>query len=159
MRRFEKSVMLHSLDMHWRDHLSQMEYLRQSIFLRGYAQKDPKQEYKREAFNLFTAMLDSIKRQVISLLSVVEIQAPADIDAVEAQEEQRRIANNESMIFRHASVSSLESAEDEQLALEGEKISAQAGGAVMRTAPKVGRNDNCPCGSGKKYKHCHGRIS
>jgi preprotein translocase subunit SecA len=161
MRRFEKSVMLHSLDMHWRDHLSQMEYLRQSIFLRGYAQKDPKQEYKREAFNLFTAMLDSIKRQVISLLSVVEIQAPADIDAVEAQEEQRRLANNESMIFRHASVSSLESIEEEQLALnESEKMSAQAGGAsVMRTAPKVGRNDNCPCGSGKKYKHCHGRIS
>ncbi len=160
MRRFEKSVMLHSLDMHWRDHLSQMEYLRQSIFLRGYAQKDPKQEYKREAFNLFTAMLDSIKRQVISLLSVVEIQAPADIDAVEAQEEQRRIANNETMIFRHATVSSLEGiGEEEQLNVnEGEKMSA-AGGAVMRTAPKVGRNDNCPCGSGKKYKHCHGRIS
>ncbi|MBS0289187.1 MAG: preprotein translocase subunit SecA [Proteobacteria bacterium] len=157
MRRFEKSVMLHSLDMHWRDHLSQMEYLRQSIFLRGYAQKDPRQEYKREAFNLFTSMLDSIKRQVISLLSVVEVQAASDIDAVEAQEEQRRIANNESMVFRHASASALEGNEEE--GLENEKISAMGGATMSRAAPKVGRNDLCPCGSGKKYKHCHGRLA
>ncbi|MBN9288496.1 MAG: preprotein translocase subunit SecA [Gammaproteobacteria bacterium 39-13] len=160
MRRFEKSVMLHALDSHWRDHLSQMEYLRQSIFLRGYAQKDPKQEYKREAFNLFTAMLESIKRQVISLLSIVEIQAPADIDVVEAQEQQRRIANNESMIFRHAAASALEGAEEEQLGMGEEKMSAMGGGAtVTRATPKVGRNDLCPCGSGKKYKHCHGQLS
>ncbi len=154
MRRFEKSVMLHALDQHWRDHLSQMEYLRQSIFLRGYAQKDPKQEYKREAFNLFTAMLDSIKRQVVSLLSVVEVQAATDFDGIEEKDEQRRIANNETMIFRHAS-----SEEEEQLALEQEKISAAGGATMSRVAPKVGRNDNCPCGSGKKYKHCHGRLA
>ncbi|MGD9591759.1 MAG: preprotein translocase subunit SecA [Candidatus Berkiella sp.] len=158
MRRFEKSVMLHSLDLHWRDHLSQMEYLRQSIFLRGYAQKDPKQEYKREAFNLFTAMLESIKRQVISLLSVVEVQAAADIDEAQAQEEQRRLANNENMIFRHASSSALES-EEEQMALEHEKMSAAGGGTVSRASPKVGRNDLCPCGSGKKFKHCHGTLA
>ncbi len=158
MRRFEKSVMLHSLDLHWRDHLSQMEYLRQSIFLRGYAQKDPKQEYKREAFNLFTAMLDSIKRQVVSLLSVVEVQAATDIDEAQAIEEQRRLASNESMIFRHATASALEG-EDEQMAMENERMSAAGGGTVSRVAPKVGRNDVCPCGSGKKYKHCHGTLS
>ncbi len=158
MRRFEKSVMLHSLDSHWRDHLSQMEYLRQSIFLRGYAQKDPKQEYKREAFNLFTDMLESIKRQVISLLSVVEVQAATDIDEAQAQQDQRRIANNESMIFRHASASALEN-EEEQMALEQEKMSAAGGGTVSRVAPKVGRNDLCPCGSGKKFKHCHGTLA
>lgn len=158
MRRFEKSVMLHSLDLHWRDHISQMEYLRQSIFLRGYAQKDPRQEYKREAFNLFTAMLESIKRQVISMLSIVEIQAPADIDAVEAQEEQRRQASSESMIFRHAEAASL--SEEAQMGMEnGEKLSAAGGASYARVAPKVGRNDNCPCGSGKKYKHCHGRLA
>lgn len=159
MRRFEKSVMLHALDTHWRDHLSQMEYLRQSIFLRGYAQKDPRQEYKREAFNLFAAMLESIKRQVISLLSIVEIQAPADIDVVEAQEQQRRIANNESMIFRHASASALDAVEEEQLGVNAEeKMSAVGGATVTRATPKVGRNDLCPCGSGKKYKHCHGQL-
>ncbi len=158
MRRFEKSVMLHSLDMHWRDHLSQMEYLRQSIFLRGYAQKDPRQEYKREAFNLFTAMLESIKRQVISLLCVVEVKAAEDVDAIEAQDEERRIANNESMIFRHTTGNTLEN-EAAMLGFEEEKMSAAGGGTVSRAAPKVGRNDLCPCGSGKKFKHCHGTLS
>ncbi|MBS0290573.1 MAG: preprotein translocase subunit SecA [Proteobacteria bacterium] len=159
MRRFEKSVMLHSLDTHWRDHLSQMEYLRQSIFLRGYAQKDPRQEYKREAFNLFTAMLESIKRQVISLISIAEIQASADIDAAQAQETQRRIANNESMIFRHGSMSALDLASEEQLGFEEEKLKVANGSNVVRSAVKVGRNDICPCGSGKKFKHCHGKLT
>ncbi|MFI4937635.1 MAG: preprotein translocase subunit SecA [Candidatus Berkiellales bacterium] len=159
LRRFEKSVMLHSLDVHWRDHLSQMEYLRQSIFLRGYAQKDPRQEYKREAFNLFKAMLKSIERQVISVLSLVEIQAPADVDAVEAQEEQRRVSNQRTMEFQHATLSAL-GAEEEQEALNEKMTAAGGGGAasVMRTSPKVGRNEPCPCGSGKKYKHCHGQL-
>lgn len=156
MRRFEKSILLHSLDAHWRDHLAQMEYLRQSIFLRGYAQKDPRQEYKREAFNLFTAMLESIKRQVISVLSLVEIQAPADLDLME-ETEQRRTAN-QSMEYRHLSASALVSEPQESSELE-ERMSATGGaGARMRIAPKVGRNEICPCGSGKKYKHCHGRL-
>ncbi len=153
MRRLEKTLMLHTLDTHWRDHLSQMEYLRQSISLRGYAQKDPRQEYKREAFNLFAAMLDSIKRQVSSILSLVEIQAPADIEAVEAMQNQRRLASDKVLEFRHAETSALE--------MPAQEAQASAGGgvvAVMRTTPKVGRNEVCPCGSGKKYKQCHGRL-
>jgi len=160
MRRFEKSVMLHALDSHWKDHLSQMEHLRQSIFLRGYAQKDPRQEYKREAFNLFTALLDSIKRQVISILTMVEIEAAADIEAFDAIDAERREFNNQAMEFRHPQASSMPLSEEEQEALNMEqKMSAAGGGGnVVRMASKVGRNENCPCGSGKKYKHCHGRI-
>lgn len=162
MRRFEKSVMLNSLDIHWRDHLAQMEYLRQSIFLRGYAQKDPRQEYKREAFELFSAMLDSIKRQVVSMLSLVEIGAAADVEAVEEINEQQRKVNDRSLEFRHASLSALEIAGADQAELLDERMSAVGGSSssatMIRTAPKVGRNDSCPCGSGKKYKHCHGRL-
>lgn len=160
MRRFEKSVMLNSLDAHWRDHLAQMEYLRQSIFLRGYAQKDPRQEYKREAFELFSMMLDSIKRQVISMLSLVEIGAASDVEAVEVLNEQQRKESDRSLEFRHASLSALEIAGADQSAeMVNEKVSAMGGSStVVRMAPKVGRNDTCPCGSGKKYKHCHGRL-
>ncbi len=150
MRRLEKSVMLHAIDSHWRDHLAQMEHLRQSVFLRGYAQKDPRQEYKREAFNLFTSMLESIKRQVISMLSLMEVKASVDMEAVE---EQQRLVNNDSLEFQHQEMSSL-ALEEEQ------KMSAAGGGGstVTRMVPKVGRNESCPCGSGKKYKHCHGRL-
>jgi preprotein translocase subunit SecA len=159
MRRLEKSMMLHALDSHWRDHLSQMEYLRQSIFLRGYAQKDPKQEYKREAFNLFVAMLESIKRQVIGTLSLVEVQAGSDIGVVEAIEEQRHFANSEAMEFQHASTSALELTEQAMVQPEVQ-MSAAAGmrTTTMRSATKVGRNEACPCGSGKKFKSCHGRL-
>lgn len=159
MQRFEKSLMLHSLDIHWRDHLAQMEHLRQSIFLRGYAQKDPRQEYKREAFNLFTAMLESIKRQVISLLSLVEIRAPADVEVVEAVEEQRRLASSDTLEYRHASLSALELAiEQDQTANEKVAVGGGTSTTVLRPQAKIGRNDNCPCGSGKKYKYCHGRL-
>lgn len=154
MRRLEKSVMLHSLDTHWRDHLSQMEHLRQSIFLRGYAQKDPRQEYKREAFNLFTGMLESIKRQVVSLLSLMDIQNSQEIEAIEAFDEQRRMSNDNLLEFKHVSLSALEQEEAQDA-----KIANGGGGVtVARPAPKVGRNDLCPCESGKKYKHCHGRL-
>lgn len=146
MRRLEKSIMLHSLDTHWRDHLSQMEYLRQSVFLRGYAQKDPRQEYKREAFNLFTAMLESIKRQVISMLALVEIQNPSDVEAVEAIEEKRHAIDTQSLEFHHQAANSLE--------LEPEKPAT----VTPIRSLKVGRNASCPCGSGKKYKHCHGQL-
>lgn len=161
MRRFEKTIMLNSLDLHWKDHLSQMEYLRQSIFLRGYAQKDPRQEYKREAFNLFTAMLDSIKRQVVGTLSLVEIHEASDVEAAEAQEELRRQASTDSMEFLHAeTVSPLALTEEADAVAMNEKMSAAGGSfaTVVRATPKVGRNDDCPCGSGKKYKHCHGRL-
>lgn len=154
IRAFEKTVMLHCLDNHWRDHLSQMEYLRQSISLRGYAQKDPRQEYKREAFNLFTAMLESIKREVIKLLSLVEIKVPADVEAMQASDEQKRLENNQHLEFHHAASSALGEANEAQFDMAvGENVVP-----LMRTASKVGRNEVCPCGSGKKYKHCHGQV-
>lgn len=159
MRRFEKSVMLHALDSHWKDHLSQMEYLRQSIFLRGYAQKDPRQEYKREAFNLFTALLESIKRQVVSILTMVEIDAAADIEAAEAQDAERREFNNQAMEFRHPDASSIALSEEEEMQMQTKLVANGGGsGSSSLSSPKVGRNENCPCGSGKKFKHCHGRI-
>ncbi|MCS5710817.1 preprotein translocase subunit SecA [Candidatus Berkiella aquae] len=158
MRRFEKSVMLHALDTHWKDHLSQMEHLRQSIFLRGYAQKDPKQEYKREAFNLFTNLLDSIKRQVISILTMVEIDAASDVEAAEAQEAQRRQFNNQAMEFRHPDINMALTEEEQNLEMQP-KMVANGDTTSVSASSKVGRNENCPCGSGKKYKHCHGRLA
>jgi preprotein translocase subunit SecA len=148
MRKFEKSVMLHCLDTHWKDHLAAMDYLRQSIGLRGYAQKDPKQEYKREAYNLFTNMLQQIKREVISLLCRVEIK-PQDL--VEAEEKRRLEAEQaaQNLNFQHEETNALEVEED---------LDAFANATFTRDAPKVGRNDVCPCGSGAKYKACHGRL-
>lgn len=155
MRRFEKSVMLNSLDSHWRDHLSQMEYLRQSIFLRGYAQKDPRQEYKREAFNLFTAMLDSIKRQVISLLSLIEIQAANDLEHIAA------VPAPATMEFRHPASALLTEEAMKKTEFEQQFMATGSDSAANfgRQAQKVGRNENCPCGSGKKFKACHGKLS
>jgi len=151
MRKLEKSVMLQSLDTHWRDHLSQMEYLRQSVFLRGYAQKDPKQEYKREAFNLFTAMLQSIQRQVIGIISLLEIQQPQDVAAMEAQQ---RIENFDSLEFKHADVAQFK----DNVVQLADKKTVNGDSMAHRPGEKVGRNENCPCGSGKKYKHCHGKL-
>ena len=138
IRNFEKAVMLQSLDGLWKEHLAAMDHLRQGIHLRGYAQKNPKQEYKRESFELFSQMLDTLKVDVISILSRVQVQQQADVEAVE---EQRRAAEVERK-FEHESVT------------EPEKPAA-----VQRSGPKVGRNDPCPCGSGKKYKQCHGKLS
>jgi preprotein translocase subunit SecA len=137
MRQFEKAVMLQSLDNHWKEHLAAMDYLRQGIHLRGYAQKNPKQEYKRESFELFAAMLDNLKAEVISLLSKVKVQAQEDVDAVERQRAEQ-------------AAKATKTNEDNQPA-----------GTVRvgnRTEPKVGRNEPCPCGSGKKYKQCCGKL-
>lgn len=137
-QRFEKSVLLNSLDTHWKEHLAAMDYLRQSIGLRGYAQKDPKQEYKREAFNLFTSMLDNLKRDVISTLFRVEVRAKEDVEAIDNI---RHHAADLPMDFQHAAPSNdVEEAE------------------VLQLQPKIGRNQECPCGSGKKYKYCHGVL-
>lgn len=144
LRQFEKSVMLQSLDTHWKEHLAAMDHLRQGINLRGYAQKNPKQEYKREAFELFSTMLDNLKLDVIGVLSRVQIRAAEDVDAVE---DQRRKAESTDMQFQHE--------EMEQVATEVPQTSPSA---VFRDAEKVGRNDPCPCGSGKKYKQCHGKL-
>jgi len=145
LRQFEKAVMLQSLDTHWKEHLAAMDHLRQGINLRGYAQKNPKQEYKREAFELFSTMLDQLKLDVIGVLSRVQIRAPEDVEAVE---EQRRKADQIEMKYQH----------DEAEHVGGEVPAAPAG-PVFRDAEKVGRNDPCPCGSGKKYKQCHGKLS
>ena len=145
LRHFEKSVMLQTLDSLWRDHLSAMDHLRQGIHLRGYAQKDPKQEYKREAFELFTALLDALKREVVMVVTKVQVRAEEDVEAVD---EQRRIQQN--MEFQHADASAL--GQEEQK--EGEDKSQP----FKRPDKKVGRNDPCPCGSGKKFKHCHGKL-
>lgn len=145
MRHFEKAVMLQTLDGQWKEHLAQMDYLRTGINLRGYAQKDPKQEYKRESFSLFRTMLDNIKHEVIRILSRVQVRAPEDVDAV--NEQRRQSADVE---YQHDSA--------EQMGQE-EAESPQASQPFMRDGSKVGRNDPCPCGSGKKFKQCHGAIS
>ncbi len=155
MRHFEKAVMLQVLDGHWKDHLAAMDYLRQGIHLRGYAQKNPKQEYKREAYELFTEMLGRIKADVIGLLSKVQVRAEEDVEKVEEQRRQQVPMN-----FQHAEASAL--SEEPVSAEEGMASDAQSDEAksqpFVRTGRKVGRNEPCPCGSGKKYKQCHGRL-
>jgi len=144
MRNFEKGVMLQTLDSLWKEHLAAMDYLRQGIHLRGYAQKDPKQEYKRESFAMFAAMLESLKYEVISTLSKVQVRMPEEVEAMEQQrrEEAERLAQQQQL-----------SHVEEDLLAAAEPVAEQSG------ERKVGRNDPCPCGSGKKYKQCHGRIA
>ena len=134
LRQFEKAVMLQSLDSHWKEHLAAMDHLRQGIHLRGYAQKNPKQEFKRESFELFAELLDNLKYDVIGILSKVQIRAESDVEAVE---EQHRKADEAPKEFKHESTSEPEPA----------------------AMPRVGRNEACPCGSGKKYKQCHGKLT
>ncbi|MBI4754265.1 MAG: preprotein translocase subunit SecA [Betaproteobacteria bacterium] len=142
-RSFERSVMLQSLDTHWREHLAALDQLRQGIHLRGYAQKNPKQEYKREAFELFEALLDTVRREVTQVLVTVQIRSREEI----AEAEPAMAVEN--VQYHHADY-------DEALAKAAE---ARPAPSPVRAAQKVGRNDPCPCGSGKKYKHCHGRLS
>lgn len=146
MRNFEKGVMLQTLDTMWKEHLAAMDYLRQGIHLRGYAQKDPKQEYKRESFSMFANMLEALKYEVISILSKVQVRMPEEVEAVEQQrrEEAERLARQQQ--FSHQG--------DNALAEEPE-----GNRPVVREERKIGRNDPCPCGSGKKYKQCHGRLN
>lgn len=152
MRAFEKAVLLQTLDNLWREHLAAMDYLRQGIHLRGYAQKDPFQEYKREAFEMFQAFLENVKRETIEVLSKVTVARDEDIAAMEA-EEHARLAELE-VTHDEVSILGQRSAELPQPALQSE-----AAATVRREEPKVGRNDPCPCGSGKKYKHCCGKLS
>ena len=155
MRALEKHVMLTVLDQSWKEHLARMDYLRQGIYLRGYAQKQPKQEYKKEAFELFSDMLENVKREVVTLLSRVRIRSDEEVQALEAAERQQVEARLSQSQFQHQDVGSY-SADEEAAQVEA----AQQGIAqVQRDEPKIGRNDPCPCGSGKKYKHCHGQLS
>ncbi|EEF25617.1 conserved hypothetical protein [Ricinus communis] len=138
--------MLQSLDNHWREHLSSLDLLRQGIHLRSYAQKNPKQEYKREAFELFAMLLDTVKREVTQVTMMVQLRSEEDVEAVE------RPAELENVQYQHADFNAGQAGDEEaqapqmQLPFEREGI-------------KIGRNDPCPCGSGKKYKQCHGQLS
>jgi len=151
---FERSVMLQNVDSHWREHLAALDHLRQGIHLRGYAQKNPKQEYKREAFELFGQMLDLIKNGVVRLIMSVRIQSREEAEAAEEQMAPAPVGN---VHYQHADFDAERSEAGELLEPpEGEAPRQQP---LVNALPKVGRNDPCPCGSGKKYKQCHGRLS
>ncbi len=158
MRHLEKHVMLTVLDQVWKEHLSRMDYLRQGIHLRGYAQKQPKQEYKREAFELFEQMLAKVQVDVITILARIRVRSEEEMAQIEAQERQRQQARP--MEFQHADPGSYSADEEAAQA----QAAAQGGATAVahepaRVGPKVGRNDPCPCGSGKKYKQCHGQLT
>ena len=158
MRQLERHVLLSVLDGQWKDHLASMDYLRQGIHLRGYAQKQPKQEFKREAFELFGQLLDRVKTEVVTLLARVRIRTEDEVAALEEQQQQRQ--QRAAMQFQHAEASGF-AAEGAEPA-EPAPSRAPLGGPsapLVRDTPKVGRNDPCPCGSGKKYKQCHGRLA
>jgi preprotein translocase subunit SecA len=145
LRQFERSLMLQTVDQHWREHLANLDHLRQGIHLRGYAQKNPKQEYKREAFELFSDMLDRIKQDVVRIVLSVQVRTEQDVAAVE---EAPAVSN---VRYQHTDY-------DEALAKADANDGPATPAPFVRAGEKVGRNDPCPCGSGKKYKHCHGRI-
>jgi preprotein translocase subunit SecA len=160
MRHLERAVMLQQLDLHWREHLAGMDYLRQGIYLRAYAQKNPKQEYKREAFALFTAMLDRIRSDTVMLLQRLQVRTEEEIEREEA-ERQRRLQSR--MQLQHAAPPALAEqarpaamvAPEQDLPEVGE---AEPAAPFVRGERKVGRNEPCPCGSGRKFKHCHGAL-
>jgi len=168
-QQFEKVVMLGQLDTQWKEHLAALDYLRQGIHLRGYAQKNPKQEYKREAFDMFGSMLEQVKHDVASIVSRVQFASREDIERMEAQ---RAATNN--IQAQHAEAQSAIAGPAAQSAgaparapgmrssgppMSAEQPAAEAPPPFVRTDRKIGRNEPCPCGSGKKYKRCHGRLS
>jgi preprotein translocase subunit SecA len=177
MRHVEKQVMLQKVDQHWREHLAGMDYLRQGIHLRGYAQKDYRFEFKREAFEMFAAMLERIKYETASLLATVEVRTQEEI---EREEEERRRRLMRALQAQHAEAASalaLGGAEEAEAPVAARPGAAgaperragaaaapplpppEASGTFVRGERKVGRNEPCPCGSGKKYKHCHGALT
>jgi preprotein translocase subunit SecA len=179
MRHVEKEIMLRKLDQHWREHLAAMDYLRQGIHLRGYAQKDYRFEFKREAFEMFAAMLERIKYETVSLVATIEVRTQEEIER-EEEERHRRLMH--ALQAQHAEAASAltatgGAAEPAPSALPPppERRAAgapgpfpagpplppppEASGTFVRSERKVGRNEPCPCGSGKKYKHCHGALS
>ncbi|MEM1155544.1 MAG: SEC-C metal-binding domain-containing protein, partial [Pseudomonadota bacterium] len=155
MRNIEKQIMLQVLDTLWKEHLSTMDHLRQGIHLRAYAQKNPKQEYKRESFALFEELLSNLKLEVVKFLSHVQIQRQDEAQQIEQQ--RREAAEREKLAFQHAQASGMASAPD--TAEQGEaQVPAPTPRTFTREQPKVGRNEPCPCGSGKKYKQCCGKL-
>jgi len=154
LRHFEKAVMLQTLDQLWKEHLAAMDHLRQGIHLRGYAQKNPKQEYKREAFEMFFAMLERIKHDLVSVLARVQVRGEQDVEKVE----ERRRPDPQRMQFQHAPVAAPAAAAPDAAAGTTAAAPPRAVAVPVRADRKVGRNEPCPCGSGLKYKQCHGRI-
>ncbi|NNC97340.1 MAG: preprotein translocase subunit SecA [Gammaproteobacteria bacterium] len=153
LRHFEKAVMLQQLDMHWKEHLAAMDHLRQSIGLRSYAQKNPKQEYKKEAFTMFNTMLDNVKRDTVSILARVRVRDEQEVEEMERRRQAQQAKRN--MQFKHAESSSFNQGDaDAESANAAEPVQP-----FVREGKKVGRNTPCPCGSGKKYKHCHGKLN
>jgi preprotein translocase subunit SecA len=151
LRQVEKQIMLQVLDNLWKEHLASMDHLRQGINLRAYAQKNPKQEFKRESFELFRMLLDNIKSEIVRILFRIEIASREEIDAMEEQRRQQQ----EKIQLKHDSVSAMhDESSDEEETVGREKLAA----TYVRDGDKVGRNEPCPCGSGKKYKQCHGRL-
>ena len=157
MRNYEKHVMLNVLDKYWKDHLAAMDYLRQSIGLRGYAQKNPKQEYKREAFEMFAELLERIKYEVVTILSKVKIQSNEQVEQLDANENPQV----ENVNYQHADATGMQQspAEDGSDASKQETAVAATAQPYHREQKKIGRNEPCYCGSGKKYKQCHGKLS
>jgi preprotein translocase subunit SecA len=145
VRDYERSIMLNFLDSHWREHLSALDHLRQGIHLRGYAQKNPKQEYKREAFELFSLMLDTVRTEVTGHLMLVQIRTSEQVEEAVERQEQTELKN----LQYHQNTD-----HDEALENANEDVKVQP----FVRGQKVGRNDPCPCGSGKKYKQCHGKL-
>ncbi len=143
---FERSVTLYSLDTHWREHLAALDHLRQGIHLRGYAQKDPKQEYRREAFELFARLLDVVKLDVTKTIMMVKIQTPEELEQA-SESMQEDLSDLKDVQYQHANSDAAEDSPEAK------------GNLPIQAGPKVGRNDPCPCGSGKKYKQCHGQLS
>jgi len=156
MRTFEKQIVLQILDNLWKEHLATMDQLRQGIFLRSYSGKNPKQEYKREAFALFQDLLTNIQEEVVKMLSLVQVRQEDEADAIERQREEQRA--RERMQYQHAAATAMSQegvANDTPAGRQQETSNAP----FVRDVPKVGRNEPCPCGSGKKYKVCHGRLA
>ena len=152
LHQYERSIMLQSIDSHWREHLASLDYLRQGIHLRGYAQKQPKQEYKREAFELFSNMLDGIKREVTQVLIRVEVRSTDEVAAAEKAAEEAASRSTQNVQYHHADY-------DEALADNDKAAEQVAAQPYVRNDIKVGRNEPCWCGSGKKFKHCHGKLT
>ncbi len=155
-RQYERYVMLQILDAHWREHLAALDHLRQGIHLRGYAQKNPKQEYKREAFELFGVMVEAVKLEVVKTLTAVEIRTREEVPQVDDRQHVENVRMQHSEYEEALVGANGDAAGDVALAEAATKKKAQP---VVRHAQKIGRNDPCPCGSGKKYKHCHGKLT
>ena len=160
VRHFEKAVMLQILDGAWKEHLAAMDYLRQGIGLRGYGQKDPKQEYKREAFALFESLLETVKFEIVGLLSKVQFRSEEELAQMEAERERQQ------MQFEHPTLNAESAAEAagqyanrEVPEKSAEPVVKGADETYVRQGQKIGRNEPCPCGSGKKYKKCHGQLN